>query len=82
MVYLSSADLMPRNLDTRVELAVPVEAPALRAEILDMLELCFADNRNGWDLHPDATWTRRTPGDGEVIDVQAEMMRRHAELAP
>ncbi len=49
-VYISSADLMPRNLDNRVELAVPIEAPALRAEVLDALERAFADNHNAWDL--------------------------------
>ena len=37
-VYIASADLMPRNLDHRVELAVPIEAAELRAELLDVLE--------------------------------------------
>src|SRR5207253_6749100 len=44
-VYIASADLMPRNLDHRVELAVPVRAPELRAELLDTLERAFADNQ-------------------------------------
>src|SRR6201985_1973404 len=42
-VLMGSADLMPRNLDSRVELVAPVEAPELRAELLDVLERCFAD---------------------------------------
>ncbi|MEA2301628.1 MAG: polyphosphate kinase, partial [Solirubrobacteraceae bacterium] len=54
-VYIASADLMPRNLDTRVELAVPIEDGALRAEVLDTLELFFADTRNAWDLHADGS---------------------------
>ena len=37
-VYIASADLMPRNLDHRVELAVPIESAELRAELLDTLE--------------------------------------------
>ena len=43
-VYIGSADLMPRNLDTRVELLAPVRDPALRADLLDTLERCLADD--------------------------------------
>ena len=49
-VYIASADLMPRNLDHRVELAVPIEAAELRAYLLDTLERAFADNQNSWEL--------------------------------
>ena len=58
-VYIGSADLMPRNLDTRVELLAPVRDDALRADLLDTLERCFADNTNAWELGQDGTWTRR-----------------------
>ena len=57
-VYIASADLMPRNLDHRVELAVPVEHPELQAELLDSLERAFADNQNAWDLDGDGQWRR------------------------
>ena len=49
-VYIGSADLMPRNLDTRVELVTPVEDPALRDDLLDTLERSLADDTNSWDL--------------------------------
>ena len=52
-VLMGSADLMPRNLDSRVELVAPVEDPALQAELLDVLERCFADNANAWELDSD-----------------------------
>ena len=52
---------MPRNLDNRVELVAPVEDEALRAELLDVLDRCFADNTNAWELGADGGWTRRTP---------------------
>src|SRR3712207_356458 len=58
-VYIGSADLMQRNLDTRVELLVPIEDPALRAELHDALDFCLADNSNSWELSEDGTWTRR-----------------------
>ena len=80
--YISSADLMPRNLDNRVELAVPIEAPALRAEVLETVELCLADNHNAWDLGSDGVWTRRrAPSPEAMVDAQAQLMRVHAARA-
>ena len=52
-VLMGSADMMPRNLDSRVELVAPVEDAGLRAEMIDVLERCFADNSNSWDLGAD-----------------------------
>jgi polyphosphate kinase len=61
--FIGSADLMPRNLDDRVELLVPVDAPALRAELEDTLERCLADDRFAWELRPDGDWMRRDGGE-------------------
>ena len=80
VVYIGSADLMPRNLDTRVELDAPVEDEALRDDLLDTLERCFADDTNAWDLTSDGTWERRTPGP-EPRSVQAELMLGHGARA-
>ncbi len=60
-IYIASADLMPRNLDHRVELAVPVEVAELRAELLDTLERALADNQSSWELDGDGVWNRRSP---------------------
>ena len=81
-VYIGSADLMPRNLDTRVELLAPVRDDALRADLLDTLERCFADDTNAWELGQDGTWTRRTPDGPEPRNVQRELMTGHAARAP
>ena len=54
-IYIGSADLMPRNLDTRVELLSPVRPPALRAELMETMELCLADDANAWVLGRTAT---------------------------
>jgi len=62
LYWMGSADLMPRNLDTRVELLVPIEEAALRAEVEDTLERSLADDTFGWELRPDDTWERRTGG--------------------
>ena len=60
--YIGSADLMPRNLDTRVELLTPVENPELQAELDDTLERCLADDTFAWTLSSDGKWTRRQGG--------------------
>jgi polyphosphate kinase len=79
-VLMGSADLMPRNLDSRVELVAPVEDAALKAELLDVLERSLSDNVNSWDLDSDGCWTRRQP-DGEARRVQDELMERHSARA-
>jgi len=55
-VYLASADWMPRNLDRRVELMFPVEAPECRRRVLEALDALFRDNTKGRRLHPDGVW--------------------------
>jgi polyphosphate kinase len=79
-VYVGSADLMPRNLDTRVELLAPVRDEGLRADLLDTMERCLADNVNAWELGEDGAWTRR-PTEGEPRSVQRELMAGHAARA-
>jgi polyphosphate kinase len=81
-MYIGSADLMPRNLDTRVELLTPVRDEALRSDLLDTLERCFADDTNAWELGQDGSWTRRTPQGPEPRNVQRELMMGHAARAP
>ena len=80
-VLIGSADLMPRNLDTRVELVAPVEDPRLRDDLLDTLDRCLADDTNAWDLDSDGTWTRRSPQGPEPRSVQRELMLGHAARA-
>jgi len=72
---------MPRNLDTRVELVVPVRDDTLRADLLDTLERCFADDTNSWELAEDGGWTRRTSTGPEPRFVQRELMTGHAARA-
>jgi polyphosphate kinase len=76
-VMMGSADLMPRNLDSRVELVAPVEEMALKAELMDVLERCFADTANTWELDSEGNWTRLRP-EGEARSVQEELMAKHS----
>lgn len=82
IVYIASADLMPRNLDHRVELAAPVQAPELRAELLDTLERAMADNQFSWELTTEGAWHRRSPKHGErKRNMQQELMDLHVRRA-
>src|SRR3954452_13603125 len=74
--YIGSADLMPRNLDNRVELVVPVENEGLQAELDDTLDRCFADDTFAWRLLSDGTWRRCHDA---ARSVQAELMTRALE---
>ncbi|HET8980218.1 MAG TPA: polyphosphate kinase 1 [Solirubrobacteraceae bacterium] len=76
--YIGSADLMPRNLDTRVELLTPIERPELQAELDDTLERCLADDTYAWTLASDGLWTRRH---GRTRSVHNELMERTLSLA-
>ena len=81
-VYIASADLMPRNLDHRVELAVPIESEELRAELLETLDRAFADNVSSWDLDGDGSWHRRSPAPGErTRNLQLELAELYAARA-
>ena len=76
--WLGSPDLMPRNLDTRVELLAPVDAGPLREQLEDTLERCLADDTFGWELGSDGDWTRRRGG---THAVHRELMELAAERA-
>jgi len=75
--YLGSADLMPRNLDHRVEVVTPVEDVGIQAEIAATLDTLLVDTAASWELRPDGTWERvRTKKDERARSAQATMMRR------
>jgi polyphosphate kinase len=80
-VYLSSADWMPRNLDSRIELMFPVESPGCRRKVLDTFDALFQDNVKGRRLQSDGTWRvpPRAPG-VERFDAQ-EYLRAEAARA-
>ncbi len=67
-IYLGSADLMPRNINSRVEALTPVSDPDLVAELCEILEVQLADNANAALLQVDGTYTRFEAGRTGVLD--------------
>ena len=76
--WIGSPDLMPRNLDTRVESLSPVGEQSLRAELEETFKHYFADDTFAWDLGPDGDWTRRNGG---TRALHEELMKGALERA-
>ena len=74
-VYLSSADMMPRNLDRRVELLVPILASDCKKKAIQLLELCLSDNVKARHIQPDGT-SRKSPPSYPAIRSQEEFQQR------
>jgi polyphosphate kinase len=79
-ILIGSADLMPRNLDTRVELLTPVEDDVLREDLVDTIDRSLATDTSAWELCSDGNWAKRTPGDPPQ-SVQRDLMLKHAARA-
>jgi polyphosphate kinase len=76
-IYLGSADLMPRNLDRRIETLFPIEDPGLKQELIEILNISLADNVNARLLRPDGSYVQLYPGKNELArDSQVELMAR------
>jgi polyphosphate kinase len=72
---IGSADWMPRNLDRRVEVLVPVTHPKHQAWLDQVFAFAFADDVVRWELGPDGSWTRRGPQRFDVGDAQHRLDR-------
>ena len=76
--FIGSADLMPRNLDLRVEVLTPVEEPEQAARLQEILDVNLADDTQSWELGADGTWSRvpTTRGVGTHATLQELAVQR------
>ena len=74
-VYMGSADLMPRNLDSRVETLAQVTEESSREELIHFLELQLSDNVNAYQLKSDGSWIQDHK-ESRMVDSHLEMIER------
>ena len=72
--FIGSADMMGRNLDSRVEVHAPVENPELRQELRLILDVQFGDQRSAWEMDAGGTYTQRVSTDDKAKGAQETLM--------
>lgn len=80
-IFLSSADLMPRNLDRRIELLFPVEEEATRKIIMSFLEIQMSDTVKARIMQPDGSYVRVDKRGKPLIDSQMVLLEQGKQIA-
>lgn len=78
--YIGSADLMSRNLVSRVEVLAPIAEKSLQAELRELLDLQLNDTHGAWEMLSDGSYRKRTPTEGGMHS-QLAMIEAAAEQA-
>ncbi len=75
--YIGSADLMKRNLESRVEVCTPISVPRLQKQVREILDLQLTNTRNVWEMQPDGTYIQRqSQGEGTDLSVHDILIDR------
>ena len=73
--FMGSSDWMPRNMDRRVEVVVPIEDRSFYRRLTTLLETYLSDYRQAWEMRSDGTYVQRTPLSDTDIGSQRRLMR-------
>jgi polyphosphate kinase len=76
--FLGSADLMPRNLDHRIELVAPVEDGRAQHDMVRAFDVLLADNATAWELSSDGRWMKLRPRKGDRGRAAQQVFMRSA----
>jgi polyphosphate kinase len=79
--FISSADWMPRNLERRVELLIPIQDKKVQEQLRTVLESYFLDTAQAWELDPGGGWKRLKAPPGEKPFKSQEYLQELAEGA-
>lgn len=80
-MWIGSADLMPRNMDRRVEALVRIADPDHCERLTEIMDMAMSDTVSSWHLAPDGSWTRHSrDADGEPLRDIQRWLRRHRHL--
>jgi polyphosphate kinase len=75
-VLMGSADLMPRNLENRIELVVPIEDQRAREELRGLFDVLLGDNTHSWLLDSEGCWKRVKHKSEHKRSAQTQLIRR------
>ena len=78
-VFLSSADLMPRNLRNRIEQCTPIKDKTLKQDIIEDLNMYLDDTENAWLLSSDGKYKKVTSQDENAKIAQESLLNKHSE---
>ena len=82
LVFISSADWMPRNLNRRIETLIPVESPTVHNQVLDQIMMAnLLDNTNSWELQPTGKYVRVNPDDERAQFSAHEYFMKNPSLS-
>jgi polyphosphate kinase len=76
--FIGSADWMKRNLESRVEVIVPVEDPRLQKELRAILDFQLDDQRSAWDMQSDGSYAQRSSAEGRKGRRSQELLAERA----
>jgi polyphosphate kinase len=77
--FLGSADLMPRNLDHRIEIVTPVEDSRAQQDMVRAFDVLLADNATAWELGPEGNWMKLRPRKGDRGRAAQQVFMRSAK---